>query len=450
MRVAVGRRIPLFTLRSLTLGLLALATSASVGASWFFYNEIAREETVYVFATQASFERFEATGDVGEAWITRQGYGPSGETVVFESEDAVNLYNFKHDLPGETFDTAEEEHCPAGKFSGLMFGDLYDYARSHRDDVGGDNTSPVQDQHGFWMRRIYLTYDVDFTARIASRFRIEANSNGKFEGGNLEPYIKDAYLAWTYSGKQQVTLGIQPTPTFDWVEGFWGLRHIEKTPADLYRIDASRDFGVKFSGPVVFDGLSYAVQWGNESGQGSENDKYKVFRAEARFDRKSGFAANVVYDDSDREDDADRETWSGFAGYRTDTWRIGGNYLSQQRRPPDGSEDPRTQNIDIGSAFAVLEFLPGKASLFARYDNVRGDLDGETTGLPGTEEIDYWVLSSAEPFQMFIVGGEWYILPTVRLSPNVEWVKYDDDPDPLERPGRDEDRIYRLTFFWKW
>jgi hypothetical protein len=431
------------------LAALALPWSSSAGAATFFYDEIVKDNTIYVFADHASFEQFEATGEVGGDWITRESYGPRGETVVFDSDAAVGLYNYKHDLPGETFEVKEEKKYPSGKFSGLMFGDFYDFETYYQDNAPGTET-PVDGQYGFWMRRIYFTYDVAFSDKITSRFRIEANSNGKFQGGNLDPYVKDAWIKWTYTGKQQVTLGIQPSLTFDWIEGFWGLRHIEKTPADLYKIDSSRDFGIKFSGPVFFDGLSYAFQFGNDSGNGSETDKYKVYRVEGRYDRKTGFGANVVYDNSNRDDDADRETWSGFAGYRTDTWRVGGNYITQDREAKRSSEDQRTQNIEIWSLFGVWEFLPDKASLFARYDDVSGDLGGETTGLPGAEGIDYWMLSSREPFQTYILGGEWYILPKVRLSPNVEWAKYDNDPDPILFPGRDEERIYRLTFFWSW
>lgn len=445
---AVAQRIALMTRIAICFLGLLLVASATARAGSFFYTEVVKGETIYVFASQKNFQKFESKGEMGKNWVTRPGYGPNGEVVVFDSEDAINLYNFKHGLPGEPLETKEEKKYPAGRFSGLMFGDLYDYDRYHQDEVGGGNTNEVQGQMGFWMRRIYLTYDVDFSERITARFRLEANSNGKFQGGNLEPYVKDAYLKWTYAGKQQVTLGIQPTLTFDWIEGFWGLRHIEKTPADLYRIDSSRDFGIKFSGPVLFDGLSYGVQWGNESGQGSETDRYKIWRAELRFDRKSGFGANLVYDYSNREDDADRETWSGFAGYRADNWRVGGNYLYQRRDAADDAADQSAQKIDIWSIFGVWVFLPEKASVFARYDDVRGSKGGETTGLPGANGIDYWLLSPAQPFQMYIVGGEWYILPNVRLSPNIELAKYDADPDPVNYPGRDEDRIYRLTFFW--
>ena len=109
-----------------------------------------------------------------------------------------------------------------------------------------------------------------YNEKLTTRFRLEANSNGDFTGGDLVPYVKDAYLKWTYRGSQQLTLGIHPTLTFDWLDGFWGLRHIEKTPADLYRLDSSRDFGFTVDGPTPVDGLSYAVQFGNESGNGSE------------------------------------------------------------------------------------------------------------------------------------------------------------------------------------
>ena len=407
-------------------------------AAPFYYNEVVRDGRIHVFSDSKKFEQWETSGEMPAGAVSRVGYGPNRETVVFDSREAVNLYNFKHDLPGEKVEVAEpkkeEKKFPSGKFSGLMFGDLYDFDAHHDDEVDGE--------YGFWFRRIYFTYDLDLGEKVTTRFRIEANSNGKFEGGGLDPYVKDAYVRWTYAGKHQMTLGIQPTVTFDWAEGFWGLRHIEKTPADLYRIDSSRDFGVKFSGPAVVKGLSYGVQWGNDSGQASEVDEYKAWRVEGRFDRGKGLGASLVYMDSNRADDADRETWSAFLGYRKDTWRVGGNYLMQERQASDDAEDARNQDIDIWSVFGVWEFMPKKASVFARYDDVTGDKDGDTTGLPGADGIDYWLLSPDEPFQMYIVGGEWYILPSLRVSPNVELAKYDGDLD--------QDRIYRLTFYWSW
>jgi hypothetical protein len=49
---------------------------------------------------------------------------------------------------------------------------------------------------------------------------------------------------------------------------------------------------------------------------------------------------------------------------------------------------------------------------------------------------------------MWIFGGEVYLHPAVRFSPNLELVKYANDPDPVNFLGRDRDSIARLTFFW--
>jgi hypothetical protein len=368
--------------------------------------------------------------------------------VIFDSEDAINLYNYKHSLPGERFPKPEQPDkpkFPSNKFSGLMFGDYYWFNQSHRDQVSAGDPTLIRELQGFWFRRLYLTYDFAYTERLSTRFRLEANSSGDFTNGNIEPYVKDAYLKWTYMRKQQLTLGIQPTLTFSWLEEFWGLRHIEKPPADLYRLDASRDFGVTLSGPTWIDGHSYAAQFGNESGSGSETEKGKIVRFESRYERNPGIVLEGFYSFSNRDAGEHRHTAQAIAGVRTAAARVGGQYLWQARSP--GQEGLPTQEISLWSGFAVWE-RPNKADLFLRVDSVAGDLGGVETGLPGAEDIDYWLLSSRSPFTTWIVGGEWFLHPSVRLSPNLELVRYRKDPDPVNFPGRRTDSILRLTFFW--
>jgi hypothetical protein len=331
-----------------------------------------------------------------------------------------------------------------------MFGDYYVYDRWHQDQVSATNTNNVQGQQGFWLRRIYLAYDLAFTERFTTRFRLEANSDGQFEdSGNLNPYVKDAYLKWTFIGQQVATLGIQPSLTFDWFESWYGLRHIEKTPADLYRIDSSRDLGVSVGGPITaVKNLAYAVQYGNESGTGSETDKYKIWRFEARYVAETGIAAEGFLSFAKRPGGEDRTTAQGIVGFRGRTFRVAGQYLYQKRENADAAG--ADQGIDIVSGFGVWEFAPKKALVFFRLDDVKGTLAGADTGLPGGDGIDYWILSPKQPFKNYIFGGEYYLLPTIRVGPNLELVQYDDDPDPIQFPGRDQDRIFRITFFWSW
>jgi hypothetical protein len=189
--------------------LASLVFSIGADAQTFFYNEVARDGRLYVFASASRYEAFTkgAEADAG-ATIERAGYGPNGETVVFDSQDAINLYNFRHGLPGESFAKLEEtkkSEYPFGKFSGLMFGDYYWYFDRHQDGISFSDPTPVEGQHGLWFRRIYFTYDFAYNEKLTTRFRLEANSNGDFTGGDLTPYVKDAYLKWTYAGGQKLT-----------------------------------------------------------------------------------------------------------------------------------------------------------------------------------------------------------------------------------------------------
>jgi hypothetical protein len=436
---------------TLCLSILAsFVLTVGAAAQTFFYNEVAKDGRIYVFASAARFEAFTKgnNADIGPM-IERSGYGPKGETVIFDSQDAINLYNFRHGLPGESFakpDEAKKSDYPSGKFSGLMFGDYYWYVDRHQDGISLSDPTPVEGQHGLWFRRIYFTYDFNYNEKLTTRFRLEANSNGEFTGDDLTPYVKDAYLKWTYTGSQTLTLGIHPTLTFDWFDGFWGLRHIEKTPADLYRLDSSRDFGFTFDAATPIDGLNYAVQFGNESGNGSETQEGKILRVEGRYERNSRLALEGFYSIGTRPDDEHRQTAQGIAGFRTGAGRVGGQYLWQQRR--SGLDDAPHQAIAVWSGFGVWDFLPKKANLFLRADTVTGHLGDLETGLPGAEGIDYWLLSSQSPFTTWILGGEWYLHSSVRLSPNLEMVRYANEPDPVNFPGRRQDSLLRLTFFW--
>lgn len=408
----------------LTALFIVLISVTFVGAQGFYYKEILKDGRIYVFNNAEEADRFEKSGEMGRA-LTRPGAGPNGETIVADSERALELYFFKHGI-SETVPQPPPPPPPPPpwRISGLVFGDYYWFTDHHLEKW--------QDQQGFWIRRAYFTYDHRFTPRITTRLRLEMNSNGQLAGGNLVPYVKDAYVAWTYIGQQSATLGIQPTATFNWLEGFWGLRHIEKTPADLYRIDSSRDFSVSFEGPVLLPALRYVAQVGNESGNGSEADKYKAYRFEGRFDLNPGFAIEGFYGHFDRPSGQDRETAQVFAGFRFPWARGGAQYLYHKRNSGAALPDIK---IDIASAFAVLDPIRQKLSLFARVDWLNDPL-------PGADGIDYLVIDPTSKFTYYLAGIEWYLHPQLRFSPNIEVVDY--------RGDIDTDVVPRLTFYWTW
>src|SRR5512145_2950394 len=79
-----------------------LAPEAAPGNPPMFYREVAKDGRLYVFAQEGELRQWEASGEIGRA-TTRLGYGPAGEAVVFDSDDAITLYNFSHGRPKETF-----------------------------------------------------------------------------------------------------------------------------------------------------------------------------------------------------------------------------------------------------------------------------------------------------------------------------------------------------------
>ena len=80
------------------LALLAVVAGARSGyAQGFYYKEIRKDDRIYVFNIADEADRFEKTGEMGRG-LTRPGAGPNGETVVADSERALQLFFFKHNI----------------------------------------------------------------------------------------------------------------------------------------------------------------------------------------------------------------------------------------------------------------------------------------------------------------------------------------------------------------
>lgn len=319
---------------------------------------------------------------------------------------------------------------PPWRISGLVFGDYYAFPQHHLDEWEG--------QHGLWIRRVYFTYDHTFSPRITTRVRLEANSNGKLQGGSLDAYIKDAYLRWTFTGRQQLFVGLHPSLTLEFVEGVWGLRHIEKTPLDLYRVDSSRETGFAVTGPLNADGsLVYGVQFGNDAGNNAETNKGKALRALVRYETPRGLSVEGFVGRSERPDDADRTTLQAVGAYRWDGGRVAAQYARQSRKAAEGTAGPDV-DLDVFSAFGVVDLLENRGAAFLRVDRYADPC-------VDCGAIDYLPIATTEPFTMTIAGFEYRLHPAVRVSPNIEWVTYGGGDSAPE-----SDLAARLTFFWSW
>lgn len=130
--------------------------------------------------------------------------------------------------------------------------------------------------HGFTYRRLYLTTDAAISERFRARFRLEA-SDSKLGSGGPVPFVKDMWIDWKYTSAHSARLGVMSPPVFQLSEGVWGYRSLEKTILDLQGVNSSRDFGIRFDGPIPIrnDLVRYAVMLANGNGNRADDDKYK-------------------------------------------------------------------------------------------------------------------------------------------------------------------------------
>ena len=138
------KRLAIFAVAAVVLG---AAPASPLYAQGMYLKETVKDGTIYVFNSAENAEQFEKTGEIPNA-ITMTGAGPNGETVVGDSEKALQLYFFRHDLAVVVPETPAPAPPPQPwRISGLVFGDYYWFAKNH--------SSQWEDQHGLWMRRAY-------------------------------------------------------------------------------------------------------------------------------------------------------------------------------------------------------------------------------------------------------------------------------------------------------
>ncbi len=312
-----------------------------------------------------------------------------------------------------------------GKISGYMFGDYFYVLNSHDSSLKGQN--------GFWFRRIYFTYDHKLPSDLAVRFRLEMNSPGDFETRDtLKPYIKDAYLSWR-KNEHNLFVGISPTPTWEFIEGFWGYRSVEKTPLDLFKMGDSRDLGVAFKGKLsrVF---GYHIMFANGEGTKSEVNKEKKVYASFLFSLTEKIQFEFYGDYGQGADHMDNFVYQGFLGYKSKKFRLGLQYSHQRKEQGTGK---KTLELDVFSAFMVFKI--GKNSIFLRWDRMNDPN-------PAGPKVSYVPFSGSNPFSLFIAGFDAKLSDNVSFIPNIEYFAY----ERFEGVKPKNDFHLKLTLFYSW
>lgn len=321
------------------------------------------------------------------------------------------------------------------EINGYMFGEYY-YVINH-------HNAYIENRHGFWLRRIYFTYNNELTDDIKMRLRLEMNSPGDFaSSARLTPFVKDAYLSIKLS-KQNVMLGLIATPTWKNIEDFWGYRAVEKTPLDLQQMGSSRDLGIGLTGDLnKGKTISYSILFGNGSSIRGETDKGKKVYASLTFNLVNGLFLEVYGDFEAMSNDRSYYVYQGFAGYKGKWGRIGAMYARRHFNQEILDADDVKYNYDVFSIFAVVKARE-KVDIIARYDKTFGN--GFEDNYNGSR-ISYIPFADDSTSHLIIGGASWEVAGNVWLIPNIKYVFYD-LPDVGIKP---DDNIYaNMTVFFK-
>jgi hypothetical protein len=305
---------------------------------------------------------------------------------------------------------------------GLLFGDFY-HVPNHHATQGDDATGAV-------LRRGYLTFDVAFDERLDGRARFEMNQSGKFETYDYEADVKDLWVRYRAGAqaKHDIHVGLSPTPTFDLIESFWGLRYLIRTPMDLQGV-ASRDTGLAARGPVNPSGtLQYRAMLGTGEEFGNESGDGRKLMGALSWEPAPGWTVDLYLDHENLAGTRDRTTWQIFSGYQTDTLRVGAQYAKQDRQ-----DDPP---LELGSMFAVWD-VHKVISLIGRFDHLYEPS-------PRGDEIAYLPFDPRSKATLFLGALEWRAARKLTITPNVVTIVYDRNDEGIKP---DSDVHLRLTVY---
>jgi hypothetical protein len=314
----------------------------------------------------------------------------------------------------------------SGKFSGLTFGDYYYVVKNH--------DKSIKDQHGFWFRRIYFTYDYTVDEDWSARLRLEMSNKGDFQSNStIVPVVKDAWLRYKFSN-QSVYLGITGTPTFALIEDTWGYRSVEKVPVDLYKMGSSKDFGIALKGKIGPGGiLNYHAMYSNGNGNKQEIDKGKAGMLAFSVQLKNGLIFEVYGDYADQPNHTDTYILQGFVAYKSDLFRVGIQFTNQWIQQTNADK----RKLGIISGFATRDISKCFSLL------LRGDRSFDAN--PKADGIDFIPFDPTAKFTLIIFGIDFHPVKNVKIIPNIEFAKYDKNSVGIT-PG--DDLFARITYYW--
>jgi hypothetical protein len=222
---------------------LSAAPAAVAQVTGLYYQEVEKDGRIYVFNTPERYKMWSESGDMGAA-ITLPGAGPNGETVVGENETAIDLYNYKHNLPAYDRPTpkpATPAAYPSTKIGGRVYADIT--SKENKDEASSNKSG--DSGVGVDVKRFYFTVTHEFDPVWSAQFQSDIGDQG---ARRYDVFVKKAYVQAKLSPAATFRLGSADTPWVPFVEGQYGFRYFEQVVVDHLSFGTSADWGLHFLG----------------------------------------------------------------------------------------------------------------------------------------------------------------------------------------------------------
>ncbi|HVQ29235.1 MAG TPA: hypothetical protein VMV21_06650, partial [Vicinamibacteria bacterium] len=334
------------------------------------------------------------------------GYGAAGQTVVFDSEDAINLYNFKHGLPGEVFAKPQETPPKAHDDSSVRLGTTIfaDYTYQAAPEVKDAGANDVH-LSLFEVRRAYINLTGNITEwigfrvtpDIAPRFTetVTVKTPSGVAPGTTLPVVGVATnldgsaafrLKYAFgqlnldrplkSKGSWVRLGQQQTPLVDFMEGIYRYRFQGTVFVEREGYLSSSDVGL--SSHYAFPGSYGDVHVGYYNGDTytkAETNDQKAFQVRGSLRPLPGRAAlkglrvTAFYDHDSPVRSASRDRFVASLTYEHERINLGFDYLDAKDQAGAAGPEVHGQGWSI---WATPRTRFGLEGLF-RHDSLKPD-----------------------------------------------------------------------------
>ena len=197
-------------------GLLLLAGTAHAQINLLWYREVAHDGRIYVFNDPNVFKAWESSRELGKS-TTKVNYGPNGETVVFDSDAALDLYNFKHGKDSEvrpytppkapTFPPPTTLKIADGE---LKIGALLQAWYITDDSLQGSGTDYLGNPTGintFRIRRAEIRLSGTVTPSWGFDVQIDPAKTQNYSSGGDDKILQDFAITWLGLKGHEFSLG---------------------------------------------------------------------------------------------------------------------------------------------------------------------------------------------------------------------------------------------------